>query len=183
MHARQETPRLYGLMAEFENGDQLVKAAEKSYARGYRHQDAYSPYPIHALSDALGQPKSKVPLIMLCGGILGALTGFFLQYVTSVHAYPMNIGGRPLNSWPSFIPVTFEVTVLFAGIIGVVGMILLNGLPRPYHPAFNVERFATGASVDRFFLCIEATDPIFDRQETEAFLRGLQPREVSEVES
>ena len=182
MHARKEMPRLHGLMAEFENADQLVKAAEASYARGYRQQDAYSPYPIHALSDALGQPKSKVPFLMLCGGIVGALTGFFLQYITSVHVYPMNIGGRPLNSWPSFIPVTFEVTILFAGITGVLSMILLNGLPRPHHPAFNVERFS-GASTDRFFLCIESTDPMFDRQETEEFLRSLQPSEVSEVEN
>lgn len=182
MHASEELPRLHGLMAEFENGDQLVKAAEASYAEGYRQQDAYSPYPIHALSDALGQPKSKVPFLMLCGGIVGALTGFFLQYVTSVHVYPLNIGGRPLNSWPSFIPVTFEVTILFAGITGVLGMILLNGLPRPHHPAFNVERFS-GASTDRFFLCIESTDPMFDRQKTEAFLRSLQPSEVSEVEN
>ncbi len=182
MHERNEPQELHGLMAEFDNGAQLVKAAEQSYARGYRHQDAYSPYPIHALSDALGQAESKVPFLMLCGGIVGALTGFFLQYITAVHSYPLNIGGRPLNSWPSFIPVTFEMTILFAGITGVLSMILLNGLPRPYHPAFNVERFS-GASIDRFFLCIEATDPKFDRQETEAFLRSLEPSEVSEVEN
>ena len=182
MHALEETPRLHGLMAEFETGDQLVKAARRSHEQGYRQQDAYSPYPIHALFEALGQPKSKVPLLMLLGGIAGALTGFFLQYITAVHAYPLNIGGRPLNSWPSFIPVTFEVTILFAGITGVLSMILLNGLPRPHHPAFNVERFS-GASTDRFFLLIEATDPKFDRNETEAFLRSLGPREVSEVEN
>lgn len=182
MHAREETPSLHGLMAEFATGDELVAAARKSYEKGYRQQDAYSPYPIHALSDALGQPKSKVPLLMLLGGIAGAFSGFFLQYITSVHAYPMNIGGRPLNSWPSFIPVTFEVTILFAGITGVVSMILLNGLPRPHHPAFNVERFS-GASSERFFLCIEATDPLFDREATEAFLHTLQPSEVSEVEN
>lgn len=182
MHAREETPRLHGLMAEFATGDDLVKAARASHAKGYRNQDAYSPYPIHALSEALGQSKSKVPLLMLLGGIVGAFSGFFLQYITSVHVYPMNIGGRPLNSWPSFIPVTFEVTILFAGITGVLSMILLNGLPQPHHPAFNVERFS-GASTDRFFLCIEATDPLFDRQETEAFLHSLKPSEVSEVEN
>lgn len=182
MHTPVEEPRLHGLMAEFETSDQLVEACRRSYEAGYREQDAYSPYPIHALSEVLHQGRSKVPLIMLIGGILGACTGFLLQYVTAVHVYPLNIGGRPLNSWPAFIPITFEVTILLAGIFGVVGMILLNGLPRPHHPVFNVDRFAA-ASLDGFFLCIEATDPKFDPEETEAFLRSLGPSEVSEVEN
>lgn len=183
MHDHQEEPRLYGLMAEFETADDLAKACHQSYEAGYRVQDAFSPYPVEEVSEALGHHKSYVPMFMLCGGILGALTGFGLQYITSVHVYALNIGGRPLNSWPAFIPVTFEVTILFAGICGVLGMFALNGLPRPHHPVFNVKRFAAHASTDGFFLCIEAADPKFDREGTEAFLRSLHPSEVSEVEN
>ena len=180
-HPKDE-PRLHGLMAEFDTADALMAASRKSYDAGYREQDAYSPYPIHGISEVLHHPKSRVPLFMLCGGITGAFAGFLLQYVTAVYAYPLNVGGRPLNSWVSSIPITFEVTILLAGIGGVLGMFLLNGLPRPYHPVFGVERFAA-ASRDKFFLCIEATDPKFDPEETEAFLRSLDPNEVSEVES
>ena len=183
MHGQQEEPRLHGLMAEFDTAEELVGACHKSYEAGYRKQDAYSPYPVEEVCEALGHHKSRVPFLMLCGGILGALTGFGLQYVTSVHAYALNIGGRPLNSWPAFIPVTFEVTILFAGIFGVLGMFALNGLPQPYHPVFNVERFSAHASTDKFFLCIEAADPLFRRDETESFLRSLHPSEVSEVEN
>jgi hypothetical protein len=176
-------PRLYGLMAEFDTAEDLAAACHKSYAAGYRRQDAFSPYPVEEVSEALGHHHSRVPLIMLCGGILGALAGFGLQYITSVHVYALNIGGRPLNSWPAFIPVTFEVTILLAGLFGVLGMFALNGLPRPHHPVFNVRRFAAHASTDKFFLVIEAADPLFDRGETEAFMRSLHASEVSEVEN
>jgi len=169
-------------MAEFDTADALVEASRKSYEAGYREQDAYSPYPIHGISDVLGHGKSKVPFLMLCGGIIGSLTGFLLQYITAVYAYPLNVGGRPLNSWVSSIPITFEVTILLAGITGVVSMFVLNGLPQPYHPVFNVDRFAA-ASRNKFFLCIEAKDPLFDPEKTEAFLRNLDPNEVSEVEN
>ncbi len=183
MHGHQEEPRLFGLMAEFDTAKDLSAACHKSFGAGYRQQDAFSPYPIEEVSEALGHHHSRVPLIMLCGGIVGALVGFGLQYVTSVYLYPLNVGGRPLNSWPAFIPVTFEITILLAGLFAVVGMFALNGLPRPHHPVFNVRRFAAHASTDKFFLCIEATDPLFDREGTEAFLRSLHPSEVSEVEN
>lgn len=182
MHVAEETPKVYGLMAEFETEDGLVEACEKSHEAGYRKMDAYSPYPVEEASHALGHEKSRVPLLVLIGGVVGFLAGFGLQYVTSVYSYPMNIAGRPLNSWPAFIPVTFEVTILFAGLTAAIGMLLMNGLPRPYHPVFNVEAFRR-ASRDRFFLCIEAADPHFERQGTEAFLRSLNPTEVSEVEN
>jgi hypothetical protein len=177
-----EEPTSFGLMAEFDTAKELVEACRLSYAAGYRQQDAYSPYPIHDLDDALQHTKSRVPLLMLCGGIFGAFAGFLLQYITATQVYPLNVGGRPLNSWPAFIPITFETTILFAGLTAVIGMFLLNGLPRPHHPVFAVEGFAA-ASQDRFFLCIEATDPLFDRERTEAFLRSLNPNEVSEVEN
>ncbi len=183
MHGQTEEPRLYGLMAEFATAKELVEACRRTHAAGYRKLDAYSPYPIHDLSHALHHEKSKVPFFVLCGGLVGALAGFGLAWFTSVHVYPMNIGGRPLNSWVSFIPVTFEMTILFAGLTGLVSMLALNGLPRPHHPVFNVPRFAAHASTDRFFLCIETTDPLFDRERTEAFLRSLDSSEVSEVEN
>jgi hypothetical protein len=142
--------------------------------------DAYSPYPIEELSEAIDLRHTRLTLIVLIGGILGCLAGYLLQYWVSVIEYPMNIGGRPLNSWPSFIPVTFETTVLFAALAAVFGMLGLNGLPMPYHPVFNVSSFAL-ATRDRFFLCIEADDPKFDREATMQFLRALEPRSVSEV--
>ncbi|MDY7091957.1 MAG: DUF3341 domain-containing protein [Acidobacteriota bacterium] len=182
MHAAQEIPRVYGLMAEFDTADELVEACHQSHEAGYRKLDAYSPFPVEEASHALGHDKSPMPLLVLLGGIVGFFTGFGLQYITSVFVYPMNIGGRPFNSWPAFIPVTFEVTILIAGVTAVVGMLAVNGLPRPYHPVFNLEAFKR-ASRDRFFLCIEAEDPQYDRQGTEEFLRSLNPREVSEVEN
>ncbi len=177
------SPETYGLMAEFKSSDELVEAAHQAKAAGYEKVEAYSPFPIEEVSEALGHKRSKVALITLIGGTVGALTGFFLQYWTQVYVYPMNVGGRPHNSWPSFIVVTFELTILFAALSAVFGMILLNRLPQPYHPVFNVERFAERASKDRFFLCIEAADNKYDREGTEAFLRRLNPREVAEVES
>jgi hypothetical protein len=175
------TPRLHGLMAEFANAEELMAAVKAAYDAGYRRMDAYSPLPIHGLAEALGFRRPKLPLIVFCGGIIGALAGYGLQYWTSAIAYPVNAGGRPLHSWPSFIPVTFETTVLFAALSAVLGMLALNGLPMPYHPVFNVPSFRY-ASRDRFFLCIEARDPRFDQQETRRFLEGLGPAEVADVE-
>ncbi len=172
---------LYGLMAEFDSPDALLSAARRAHAAGFRKMDAYSPFPIEELHDAIGFHDNKVPLLVLGGAIVGAVAGFGLQAWTSTVAYPLNIGGRPLLSWPSFIPITFEMTILCAALSAVVGMIVLNGLPRPYHPVFNVKRFAL-ASRDRFFLCIEAEDAKFDRHATRRFLEDLAPREVSDVE-
>jgi molybdopterin-containing oxidoreductase family membrane subunit len=170
----------YGLVAEFESAADLVRAAAAARDAGYRRMDAYSPFPIEDLTDALGQRPAKLPLVVLLGGILGGLGGYFLQYYTSVHTYPLNVGGRPFNSWPMFIPVTFECTVLGAALAAVFGMLGLNGLPMPYHPLFHIEQFAR-ASRDRFFLCIRAADPRFDLAVTRQFLEGLHPREVTEV--
>jgi hypothetical protein len=171
---------LYGLMAEFDNPTSLVVAARKARESGYRKMDAYSPFPIEELSDALGHHHDVLPLLVLIGGLVGGAAGFGLQYYAAVIDYPLNIGGRPLLSWPSFIPVTFETTILVAAFVAVLGMLGLNGLPMPYHPVFNVERFVN-ASRNRFFLCIESRDPLFDKQSTGEFLESLEPREVSEV--
>ncbi|RMD94070.1 MAG: DUF3341 domain-containing protein [Calditrichaeota bacterium] len=168
-------------MAEFEQPGQLLKAAEKAAQEGYHKMDAYSPIPIEGLSEALGKRHTRLPLLVLIGGLLGAFTGFFMQYFISVIDYPVNIGGRPLNSWPSFIPVTFELTVLFAAFAAFFGVMVLNKLPQPYHPVFNVEQFER-ASQDRFFLCIEAQDSKFDMTQTRKFLESLKPVGVYEVE-
>ncbi len=173
---------LYGLMAEFDSPQHLVAAAEQTRAAGYRKVDAYTPFPIEELAEALGHHHSKVPLLVLGGGIAGCLGGIGLQYWVSAIAYPLNIGGKPYWSWPAFIPVTFETTILLAAFAAVLGMLALNGLPQPYHPVFNVPRFAL-ASRDRYFLCIEAVDPQFDRAATRAFLLGLAATEVTEVEA
>ena len=173
-------PTLYGLMAEFETPTDLVHAAKAAYAAGYRDMDAYSPFPIEEASEAIGFHKSAVPLVVLMGGILGGLSGFGLQYWINVIAYPLNIGGKPYDSWPAFIIPTFEMTILFAGLAGVFGMFALNGLPQPYHPVFNVEKFSA-VTRDRFFLCVEATDPKFDLVGTQQFMERLQPLSISEV--
>jgi len=175
------SPTTYGLMAEFEDPTDLVNAAHRAYEEGYRKMDAYSPFPIEELSEAIGFHHTKLPLIVLCGGIFGCVGGFFLQYWIAAVDYPINVGGRPFFSWPAFIPPTFEMTILFAALFAVLGMLALNGLPEPYHPVFNVSRFAL-ASRNRFFLCIEATDPKFDLDKTRRFLETLTPRNVSEVE-
>jgi ActD protein len=167
-------------MGEFETPEQLLAAAKKARAAGYKHVDAFTPFPIEGLSEAIGFRWTAVPLITLIGGLGGGLTGFGLQYWCSAISYPMNIAGRPLNSWPAFIPVTFELTVLGASIFAVVGMLALNKLPQPYHPVFNVERFAT-ASTDRFFLVIEARDPKFSLAESSRFLQEASAKFVSEV--
>jgi len=174
-------PRIYGLMAEFETPDQLLDATEKAYQAGYRKMDAYSPYPIEGLADALRVRNTRLPLIVLAGGIIGAVVGYGMQYYASVWAYPLNVGGRPLHSWPSFIPVTFELMILLAAFAAVFGMFALNGLPQPYHPVFNVPNFEL-ASRSHFFLCIEARDPVFDREETRLFLHSLGAKEVVEIE-
>jgi hypothetical protein len=174
-------PPLYGLIAEFENPGELVAAARRAHEAGYRRMDAYTPYPIHELAGALGLPRTKLPLLVFVGGALGCGTALLMQWFAAAVHYPVNVGGRPLASWPSFIPITFELTVLFAAGAAVLGMLGLNGLPMPYHPVFNAPRFAL-ASRDRFFLCIEARDPMFELEKTSRFLATLGARVVSEVE-
>jgi hypothetical protein len=176
---KPKTP-IYGLMAEFRDANDLVVAASRAYEAGYRRLDAFTPFPVEGLAEVIGFREKKLPLLVLVGGIAGAVVGFGLQYWTSVFAYPLNIGGRPYNSWPAFIPVTFEMTILFAAFTAVLGMLALNGLPMPYHPVFNAPGFAL-ASRDRFFLLVEARDRKFDRDETARFLRSLRPSEVVEV--
>jgi hypothetical protein len=173
---------LYGVMAEFGGPRRLLAAIERCREAGYTRMDAFTPYPIEEVSHALGHTKSKLPLLVLIGGIVGALGGFGLQYWTAVFSYAHNVGGRPLNSWVAFIPVTFETTVLVASLAAVLGMLALNGLPMPYHPVFNAKRFAL-ASRDRYFLCIEARDPRFDHATTAELLRSLDATEVSDVEN
>ncbi len=176
----ETNPGLYGLVAEFETPTALVQAARSAREAGYVKMDAYSPFPIEGLSEALGFRRTKMPMLILIGGIVGALSGFALQYYCAVISYPINVAGRPLNSWPSWIPVTFELTILIASLTAVFGLLALCGLPMPYHPLFHVPRFAL-ATRERFFLCIEAVDPRFDRTATKEFLDGLGAREVSEV--
>jgi len=175
----KHTP-IYGIMAEFDTPDNVVIAARKTYDAGYRKIDAYSPFPIEELAEAIGFHHNGVPLVVLVGGILGGLSGYLLQWWINTISYPTNIGGRPLNSWPSFIVVTFEMTILFAGLAAVFGMLALNGLPMPYHPVFNVPRFAF-ATKDRFFLIIFSSDPKYSLEDTRRFLESLQPRSISEV--
>ncbi|HTU21429.1 MAG TPA: DUF3341 domain-containing protein [Gemmataceae bacterium] len=176
----ETNPGLYGLAAEFDNPTALVQAARLAHEAGYRRMDAYSPFPVEGLPEALGFHRTKMPMLILIGGITGALSGFALQYYCAVISYPINVAGRPLNSWPSWIPVTFELTVLIASLTAVFGLLALCGLPMPYHPLFHVPRFSR-ATRDSFFLCIEASDPRFERAATKEFLTGLNPREVSEV--
>ena len=171
---------IYGLMAEFDDPTSLVTATERAHHEGYRQMDAYSPFQIEELHEALGSRHTRLPLIVLIGGLIGCIGGYALQYWSSVIAYPVNIGGKPLHSWPAFIPVTFECTILAAALSCVLGMLALNGLPMPYHPVFNLPRFAL-ASRNRFFLCIESKDPKFDVEATRRFLETLNPREVSTV--
>lgn len=174
-------PRLYGLLAEFDSPNDLLAAVKRTRAEGYRAVDAYTPFPIEAISEALGHHGSPLAKIVFFGGLTGLTAGFLVQYWTSAIDYPLNIGGRPLNSWPSFIPITFESTVLIAALSTVLGMFALNKLPMPYHPVFNVPRFAH-ASRDRYFLSIQAVDPKFDLEATRTFLKSLNASEVFEVE-
>jgi hypothetical protein len=171
---------VYGVMGEFATPEELIHATKAVREAGYRRVDAYSPFPVEGLSEALGLRHNLVPTLTLLGGLLGGLGGFFFQYWAAAITYPINVGGRPLNSWPAFIPVTFELTVLGASLFSVFGMLALNKLPQPHHPVFNVDRFVR-ASSDRFFLCIEARDPKFQLQETARLLHSLHARHVNEV--
>ncbi len=171
----------YGLLAEFDSPEALLAATRRAFGEGFRKMDAYSPFPVEGLSEALGFHRTRVPLIVLIGGLIGCAGGFYLQYWAAVIDYPINVGGRPLNSWPSFIPITFELTILIAALFAFFGVLALNGLPMPYHPVFNVERFEL-ASRNRFFLCIEAADSKFDPSRTRAFLESTGARGVFEVE-
>jgi hypothetical protein len=180
-NAMKPAETIYGLMAEFATPEQLLEAARQTHEAGYRRIDAFAPFPIEGLADAVGFHHTRLPLVVLIGGIIGGLSGFFLQYYAAAVSYPINVGGRPFNSWPMFVPVTFEMTILFAAAAAVFGMLALNGLPTPYHPVFNVRRFAL-ASRDRFFLCIKARDPMFDVEATRNFMLALNPREVVNID-
>ena len=171
---------IYGMMAEFDTPVALVEAAKRTYQAGYKRIDTYTPFPVEGLAEEIGFHRDEVPLVVLIGGIVGGLTGYLMQYWMSAVAYPLNIGGKPYHSWPAFIVITFEMTILFAGISAVFGMLALNGLPMPYHPVFNVKRFEQ-ASRDRFFLVIQTRDPKFDLDDVWNFLQRLHPREVIDV--
>jgi len=170
----------YGLLAEFSEPEDVVAAARAVHEEGYVRAEAYAPYPVEGLSEALGFTRSRIPLLVLCGAFLGGIGGYYLQYWVSALEYPLNIGGRPLNSWPAFIPVTFECTILVAALFAVLGMLALNGLPQPHHPLFNVPEFAY-ASTDRFFLVIRTDDPLFHETRTRELLAGLRPMAIYEV--
>jgi hypothetical protein len=174
-------PKLYGVMAEFGNPTDLVSAARRTYEAGYRRINGYSPFPIEELSEAIGFRRTILPVIVLLGGILGGLGGFLMQYWMEVIDYPLNVGGKPYNSWPAFIPITFESTVLLAAFSAVFGMLALNKLPQPYHPVFNAPDFAL-ATRDSFFLVIEASDRKFDHDQVMSFMRDLNPKDVVDVE-
>lgn len=178
---RHRVPPLYGVMAEFDNPNHLVAAARRTYEAGYRRINGYSPYPIEELWEAIGFHHTRLPLIVLIGGIIGGLVGFLMQYYVAVFDYPLNVGGKPFNSWPAFIPITFEMTILCAAFAAVFGMLALNKLPQPYHPVFNAPNFKL-ATRDHFFLVIEANDPRYDHDEVVEFLKKLDPKEVTDVE-
>ena len=173
---------LYGLMAEFEHPEELVKAAHRAYSAGFRKMEGYSPMPVEGLSEAIGFKRHFVSLVVLFGGLTGCIGGFTLMYWISVIAYAHNVAGHPMNSWPAYIPPTFECTILLAALSAVIGMFAMNGLPQPYHPVFNVTEFSERASRDRFFLVIEAEDPLFDMQQTRGFMHELEPMGVFDVE-
>jgi ActD protein len=170
---------LYGLVAEFKTAEQLFRAAEETYAKGYRRMDGFAPFPIEGLPEALGK-RTRIPLLVLLGGIGGGAGAYYMQWYANAISYPINIGGRPIHSWPAFIPITFELTVLAAALIAFLSVFIFSGLPRPYHPMFNLPQFER-ASQDRFFLCIEAQDPSFDAITTRDFLQQLDPLLIAEV--
>lgn len=176
-----DNENIYGLMAEFSSDKEILAATQSAYDHGFRKMDAYAPFPVEGLAEALGRKNTAVPFIVLIGGISGGISGYFLQWWAMAVDYPLNIGGRPYNSWPAYIPITFEMTVLVAAFAAIFGMLALNRLPEPYHPVFNAPEFAR-ASTDKFFLCIEAADPKFDLAATRSFLETLKPEKISEVE-
>jgi ActD protein len=167
-------------MAEFPTPEKLLEAAEKARAAGYAKVEAYSPFPIEGLAEATGMRRNWVPAIVLAGGLAGGIGGYFMQWYSAVISYPINSGGKPLHSWPEFIPVTFETTVLLAALAGVAGMLLLNGLPKLYHPVFNVPQFDL-ASRNRFFICLRSGEPKFAADSARRFLDELRPVGVWEV--
>ncbi len=172
---------IYGLLAEFETPEQVLAAAQRTHEAGYRRIDAFTPIPVEGLADAVGFKWTSLPIVVFLGGLFGGLTGFGMCWYANVISFPLNIGGKPLNSWPAWIPITFELTILGGALAATFGMLAMNGLPTPYHPVFNVERFAL-ASTDRFFLCIKAKDKKFDPAQTKTFLESLHPHGVYEVE-
>ncbi|MGH9327947.1 MAG: DUF3341 domain-containing protein [Terriglobia bacterium] len=171
---------IYGVMAEFDNTKDLLEAAHRTREAGYRQVDAYSPFPVEGLSEAVGFHHTSLPVIVFIGGLIGCCGGFFLQYYPNAIGFPLDIGGKPFDSWPAFIPITFELTILFAAVFCFVGLFFLCRLPTPYHPVFNVPRFSL-ASQDRFFLCINSKDPLFEIEEVRQFMEELNPREVNIV--
>jgi hypothetical protein len=180
MHTETPTNALHGVMAEFDNAQAVVEAARKTMAEGYTHVEAYTPVPIEELNDIIHQRRTVLPKLVLCGGLTGMATGFTLQYWASVLEYPMNVGGRPLASWTAFIVPSYELTILFSALTAAIGMAFLSGLPQPYHPVFNVERFSM-ASSDKFFLVIESRDPKFDQHAATAFLKSTGSKGVYDV--
>lgn len=173
--------KIYGLLAEFDTTTEIVGAAEKTRDAGYTKTDAFSPFPIHEMDRALGIKRSILPYLVFGGGVVGLLLGFALQYYTHVIDYPTIVGGRPHFSLPAMIPPAYELTILLAAFSAVFGMLLLNGLPKPYHPVFNVPRFKL-ATREKFFLLIKSDDPKFDYEETKEFMESLNPREVFDVD-
>jgi hypothetical protein len=180
MHTETPTNALHGVMAEFDNADALVAAARQTMAGGWTRVEAYSPVPIEDLNTIIHKKRTVLPKLVLAGGLTGMATGFGLQYWASVIEYPMNVGGRPLASWTTFIVPSYELTILFSALTAAIGMIVLSGLPAPYHPVFNVERFSM-ASSDKFFLVIESTDPKFDQHAATEFLKGTGAKGVYDV--
>lgn len=172
--------KLHGLVAEFLEPAEVLAAARGAHARGYRALEAYSPYPVEGLAEALGMKRTGVPPLALLGAGTGAALGYGMQWYAAVWDYPLNVGGRPLHSWPAFVPITFELTILCAALGSLIGMLALNRLPQLHHPIFETP-FFEGRNAARFYLCVEATDPQFEREETRRFLRGFNPEHVWEV--